>query len=217
MSPIKVLPLLCPNPDCGETLTCLRYDKLFTCVHCKTAFRIKDGNMHPHTLTFAALRHRPENPLLYLPFWKLYVDVVTKAVKEKQENMMGGLGQIHILWVTGFSVRRPDFHGDLGMMMSEKQIEIPRADRPPPGGVVTGISRDPGEAVRYGEIFVTAMLDKRADVTGMEIRVNVNNIELWALPFEDQGEAIIDLTTNTRLPSNAIEDLPEIRKANRTR
>jgi hypothetical protein len=215
MSPIQVLPLLCPNVDCGQTLTCLRYDKLFTCAHCKTAFRIKDGTLHPHAITFAALRSAAENPLLYFPFWKLSVDVVTKAAHEKQENMMGGLGQIHILWITGFSMRRPDFHGDLGMLMSEKQIDIPRADQPPPGVVVTGISRDPAEAVRYGEIFVTAMLDKRTDVTGMDIRVKVNNIALWALPFEDQGDTVIDLTTNTRLPSNAIDDLAEIRKAHR--
>jgi hypothetical protein len=217
MSPINVLPLLCPNVDCGKTLTCLRYDKLFTCTPCKTAFRIKDRHMHPHPITFAALQNAAEKSLLYLPFWKLTVDVETTAAQKEQANVVKVLGQIQTLWVTGFSMRRPDLHGDLGLAMSEKRLQIPMADPPPPGGTVTGISRDPDQAARYGEIFVTAMLDKRADVTGMEIRVKVNNVALWALPFDDQGQVLIDLITNTRLPGNALDDLLEIREAHRPR
>jgi len=213
MSPIKVLPLRCPDPDCHQTLSCLRYDKLFSCAHCQTAYGIENGKLHPYALFFAALPKAAENALLYLPFWKLAVDVKTVAVDEKQESTTRGLGPIQILWVTGFSMRRPDFHGDLGMLMSEKQIAVPRADQPPSGATVTGISRDPAQAVHYGEVFVTAMLDKRADVTGMKIEVQVNTIELWALPFDDQGEFLIDLITGTRLPANAFDDLPEIRKA----
>ncbi len=216
MKPIRVIPLLCPNTDCGRTLACLQYDKLFTCEPCQTAFRIENGRLHPHGITFAALQGTAQHPLLYFPFWKLSVDVVTRSVNDKQENTMRGLGKIHTLWVTGFSIRRPDFHGDPGMLMSAKQCDIPRANQPPAGVVVTGITRDPEEAARYGEICVTSLLDKRADVTGMDIRVHVNDIALWALPFEDQGDAVVDLTTNTRLPANAIDDLAEIRSAHRT-
>ena len=50
----------------------------------------------------------------------------------------------------------------------------------------------------------------------MEIRVIPNRTELWAIPFEDRGDFVVEPVTGTRLPAGAIDDLAEIRKGNDT-
>ena len=146
-----------------------------------------------------------------MPFWKLQVAVGTEEVSRQQHSVLVALGDIDTLWITGFSTQRPDLHGDLGLILSERRIAVRRAAAPPPGKRVVGLCRSPQEAIRYGDIFIMTMVDKRTDVTGMAFKLRVSNIELWALPFADRGNTVWSAIGDLTLPAVVISDLAEIR------
>lgn len=210
MAGFQITPLVCPNPDCGRPLAGLPYDRMFTCISCASAYAVKDGAMRRFPIAFADIRRDIEGRRVYLPVWRFGVHVQADKPDQTDRHLRAEVGRIDTVWVTAYLMQRPDCHGDLGMILSQHRVRLPRAAAPPPGVVISGITRGPGEAIRHGELFVTAMIDKATDVTGMDIRIQADTMELWALPFAVQDDFIVDLASKVRFPRNAIEDLDAI-------
>ena len=210
MARFRVTPLVCPNPDCGRPLAGLPYDRMFTCTSCASAYAVKDGVLARYPIAFADIRREVAGERIFLPLWRF--DVRVKAAKPDREDqrLRAEIADIDTVWVTAYLMERPDYHGDLGLILSQHRVRMPRLPAPPPGVVISGITRGPEEAVRHGEIFVTSMIDKLTDVTGMDIRIRAETMELWALPFAVEGDSVIDLASKMRFPRRAIEDLDQI-------
>jgi hypothetical protein len=209
---VTITPLVCPR--CGGGLAGLRWDRLFTCPPCALALLVEDGRTRLFPVTRArAVRPTDGERLLWLPFWELAVEVEITAPANGPSPLPGVAAGIERVWVAGFAARRPELFGEPGVPMTEGQVRLePAAGDPEPLGM-PGACREPALVERYARLTVLRILDRREDVTGVGVDVRVTRAGLWAVPFEDQGERLADLTTGASLPAAAFEDLAEIRAA----
>lgn len=216
MSKLKVIALVCP--DCGRSLVGMRYDRIFFCMSCNQGLFSRDEGWERYPLHFAALEEHSVKPALYLPVWKLEIAIEAAPVNDQQEEALKKVREkIKSAWVTGFTVLRPSYYGDLGLIYTESGIELNELETVPAGVYVAGCTRAVEDASRYAELFVTLILDKKADVTGMDISMETQAASLWAIPFADSGDKIMDLVTGNSMPVFAVDDLEDIRRISRKR
>jgi len=214
MSELRVIPLVCP--DCGRQLMGLRYDKIFMCMACRQGLSPeKAGDWVRHPLSFAKPDSAPNASLIYLPFWQIKIETHAMPVNRQQEAAIRRLDTLKSVWVQAFTLIRPSYFGDIGMFYTERDEQPEQMTVFPSGFYVAGCTRTLEDAIKYTKLFVTLILDKKADVTGMDIEVWTRDAILWAIPFADYGDKIMDLVTRTELPAFAVDDLEDIRRINR--
>jgi hypothetical protein len=210
MSPLKVIPLVCP--DCGTPLAGLPHDRLFFCVPCKKALSPKNDDWVRRPLLTPKITAPAPAQVIHLPFWELKVQAQATPGNKPQEVACRLLPQYGNIWIAAFTLVRASYFGDVGLAFTEKLIRLEPLPDFPARLAVAGCTREIEEAVRYAELFITLILDKRADVTGMKISLAVQGARLWAIPFADQGNQIQDLIIGSILPAFAVDDLEHIRK-----
>lgn len=212
---VKVVPLVCP--DCGKSIIGLRYDRIFFCTDCVQGLLPGDtGQWERYPISFHDPGESSVAPALYLPFWEIEIEASGTAVNRQQENSLKLLDQLKSVWVAGFNVLRASYFGDLGLLYTEKGVRLSAADPAPRGAFITGCTRTMEEAFRYVELYVTLILDKRADVTGLELEISKRGERLWGVPFADRGEKIVDLVMGAELPVFALDDLEDMRRVRRS-
>ena len=107
------------------------------------------------------------------------------------------------------SARDPDPVG-VPLNLDERGIHPVETTDIPEHASLVGASRTPSEAGRYVELFLSMVLDKRADVTGMQIEVTLKSAEIWAFPFLQKDDTVEDLLAGTSVPVFALDDLKDI-------
>jgi hypothetical protein len=213
MSGLTVTALVCP--DCGSQLAGLRYDKVFFCNTCRQGLQPDPGNdWIRHPLSFAAVEQMPRAEIIHLPFWQIRIEARADCVNKQQEVASRRLAELHSVWVTGFMLNRTSYFGDLGLAYTERSVLLKAASDAPPGAVVAGCARTLEDALKYTRLYVTLILDKRADVTGMDINIETRDARLWAVPLADYREKLMDLVTLAEIPAFALDDLEGVRKLN---
>jgi hypothetical protein len=82
----------------------------------------------------------------------------------------------------------------------------------PEGARLVGATRSPALAAEYARLMVTELIDRGGDVTGLDIDVPVDGVQLWGLPFADdpEGGVLVDLTSGAAYSRRLVEDLAEI-------
>ncbi len=207
---LKVVPLVCP--DCGRGLLGLRYDKVFFCMSCMQGlYPPARGQWERFPASFPKLDENSMQPSFYLPFWEIKIKVDAVAASRQQQVALKKLEDLDTAWVTGFSVIRASYYGDLGLLYTEKRIRLEPGPRPA-RAFITGCSRTVLDVTKYVELLVTLILDKRADVTGMELDIKTTGAKLWGVPFLDRGDKVADLVTGAELPVFAIDDLEDVKR-----
>ncbi len=210
MSKLRVLPLVCP--DCGQTLFGLRYDKVFMCMRCLQGLGPAEKGWSRYKLRFPEVEQAPSRTPLYMPMWRMKVDVDAVPANKFQEASLRILDDIKAVWVTGFSIIRPSYYADPGLAYTQQQIDPPPYDGIPSRAFVAGCTRGTDEADRYANLFITLMLDKRADVTGMEIKVTPESYSLWAMPFSEDGNKVLDMFAGLEIPVFALDDYLDLKR-----
>ena len=209
---IRVTALVCP--ECGGGLAGLRFDRVFFCPSCRCALEPGPSGWEKRPLV-AAAAPEGEVPRFYLPLWRFRVTVTAAPANRKQELAVRRLDDFTVVWVSGFNMLRPSYYGDLGLIYTERSLEPAPAERFAEGRFIAGCSRGQADAARYTELYATAILDKRADVTGMTINVDVINAALWAIPFAEVGDKAVDMVSGAELPVFALDDLEDLKRINK--
>jgi hypothetical protein len=193
----------------------LRFDKVFTCTPCALAIVIDGGEKTRMGLEFAKIPDDTCDSPIYLPYWRLKCEIEAVPVNSDQEDVVLALKDLDTVWVGAFAMSRTNLHGDPGLELTQKKALVESESKTPSLEVV-GATKSPGEATKYAQLFVTMMIDKRADVTGMEIEVKVSQAALWAMPHtvSMETEKLISMHSGFAFPLFAVTDLPEIRGAN---
>jgi hypothetical protein len=155
-------------------------------------------------------------PVIHLPFWELAIEAQILAANKQQSRRSSLLNDLGIIWVAGFNMARVSYFGDLGLAYTEKGIALTPRGHVPAGTVLAGCGRGYEEASRYPELFVSLILDKRTDVTGMELAVKIKKAALWAVPMLDCGDHVFDPVTGTKIPAFALDDLQALRVLHRS-
>lgn len=214
MSKLRVTALVCP--DCGGPLAGLRYDKVYFCKPCGQAVAL-GPDTDPwvrYPLSFALLKDDPGIPVLYLPFWELGINAIATATNKNQARVADIISGIKSAWVSGFTMLRASYFGDLGLLYTERFVNLSPAENVPHQARVAGCTRSIEDALRYARLFITLMADKKADVTGMEFDIKTTDARLWAIPFGDMGDKVLDFVTNKAIPVFAVDDISDIRRIN---
>lgn len=204
----RLLPLTCPS--CGAPLDGLRYDAVFFCHDCRLA-HVPGGDTASTPVRFARPLRVFEGSRLYLPVWQLEIDVGAATATPEQAEALSSVSDLTHAYVTAFFTARPSYHGDPGQVMTQQRAVL-QPEEPPTGTRLIGGTRDIDHARRYAELFVTQLIDKRADVTGLELDVRVGETSMWGVPYGDDGDNVFCLITGKSYPAVAFDDLAAIRE-----
>jgi len=190
-------------PSCGSPLDGLRRDAVFTCSSCRLALHIREGQVSRHPLRFAPAVSGNVGDIVRLPLWRMELDVASPVDEWSGRR---------IAWVSGFYQTRVLFFGDPGMDLTERGVEFLEVEEIPAGARLLGVACGPDEAVETARLLITQAIDRRRDVTGMEISIAAVGIELWAVPFvhDAEGGKLEEPNIEKAYSTLLVEDLVEI-------
>ncbi len=214
---LKVVPLVCPG--CGNTMSGLRYDRVFICLKCKQGNQldINSSDWVAHPLKFATPKNHSDIADFFLPVWEIKVEVNAAPTSRKQEVSLRRLEGVDSIYVLAFNMVRASYYGDIGLFYTERGVVLKETDQVPKSSFVVGCTRTFEDAFNYAKLFVKLMLDKKADVTGMEIDISAKAPTLWAVPFAESGNHVVDLITGSKVPAFAVDDLDDIKRIAKSR
>ncbi len=210
MAPVKVIPLACP--DCGQNLLGLRFDRVFFCNQCRQGLLPAEtqNNWERFPMSFAGSNFPHLKPAFHLPVWEVRIVGTGTPTSTSQEVALRWLSRKRSVWVPGYSAFRQSYYGDIGLLYTEKDIQLDPLSRPPPGAFLAGCAKTVPEVIRYVELMVTLMVDRRSDVTGMELSIETRDARIWGIPFIEHEDKAVELVTGKDVPSFSIDDMADI-------
>lgn len=219
MTKLRVIPLVCP--DCGHHLTGLRYDRVFFCLTCRQGLfptaAAEGWDRYPLRFAETPAGDLPAGEYFFLPMWEIGIAAEAAPINANQKLACRKLEELKHVWVMGFNLIQPSYYGDLGLVYTERMISLPALKHPPDGVFVAGCTRTLPEALRYVELFVKLILDKRSDITGLGLQIRTTDAALWAVPLADFGDKIGDPRTGISFPPVAFDDLEDLRRIRKNR
>ncbi len=213
VSQVQVIPLRCSH--CGNPLLGLDNDRVFFCTTCVQGNEWRGGMWEVRELHYAEAGVPGRNmQRIYLPFWRFKVELIAEAVNEKQQRIIDLFERLDTIWVAGFSMIRAAYFGDPGLLYTEAEVDLQedpqllRQDLPRVAGCTRGIV----EAKTLVELYLLMLIDRRADITGLELSPLIHDASIWAVPYFDMGNKVIDSITQKEYPALCIDDLEGMRK-----
>ena len=76
---------------------------------------------------------------------------------------------------------------------------------------------EPSDIVDGAELFlltephILTIIDRRVDITGMELSCTIGETWLWGVPFFDDGKFLRDGIVGLKIPAAAVDDVAGIR------
>ena len=203
MTAPTVLALKCPR--CGGALQGLQQDVIFWCSACQAPHEVVEEGFVKRQ-GFIAKAVLPSPPL-YLPLWAFHVQYATSWEDREREALARQVPAVEWVYVTGFELHNASYFGDPGQIFTEKRVRLEAG----PFASLCACTRSLKEAEAYVEPHILAIIDRRVDVTGMELSCAIGEAILWGVPFLDEGDALRDGILGLKIPAAALDDLGAIR------
>jgi predicted RNA-binding Zn-ribbon protein involved in translation (DUF1610 family) len=199
-----VLQLRCPT--CGGTLHGTSQAVLFWCEDCGALQEVINGQ-------FVARRVQAARPLLaigaaqgHLPVWAFRVRANWTWPDEESAAAKTWKAPDWV-YVTAFALSNGFYFGDPGLIFTQKRVVLSPGDRAPLVGGTRGLE----EAKVFVEPHLLSILDRRQDVTGVELSCVIDEAVLWAIPFSDDGITLTDGILGLKLPGAALDEIGALR------
>lgn len=215
MPQATVLPLRCPR--CGGDLAGTSHDVVFWCEGCAVPQEVVGAGFAERTGKLARPAVPGGDEHFSLPVWGLRVAYVYQWDDPEKEAQAKLLPTIEWVYVSGFAIHNAAYYGDPGLIFTERRVVLTPRDAREPAAVVAGCTRSQEEAKAFVEPHLLTIIDRRVDVTGLELSATVSEAILWGVPYFDEGETLRDGILGLKLPAAAITELSEIRSCRRTR
>jgi hypothetical protein len=204
MAEAIVLALKCPR--CGGTLQGLQQDVVFWCGACQAPHEVV-GEGFVQRQGFIAKGVLPSDRLpLYLPLWAFRVRYATSWEDREREALARQVPAVDWVYVTGFELHNASYFGDPGQIFTENRVRLEAG----PSASLCACTRSLEEAKAYVEPHILAIIDRRVDVTGMELSCAIGEAILWGVPFLEEGDALRDGILGLKIPTAALDDLGAI-------
>lgn len=205
MSAPTVLSLRCPR--CGMPLAGLQQDVLFWCSTCQVPHEVVGDSFVERQGQIARVLVRTEGSTLHLPVWAFRVYYLTCWEDPKREPLAQQIPRVERVYVTGFELHNASYFGDPGQVFTEARVGLE------PGGPASLVACTRGleEAKAYVEPHLLRIIDRRVDITGMELSCTIGEARLWGVPFFDDGEFLRDGIVGLKIPAVAVADVAGIR------
>jgi hypothetical protein len=211
---VQVIPLKCP--ECGNRLLGLEQDKVFFCAPCRKGYELLGGEFNPRPLHFARpVIEYPRVPVIFLPFYRFQVEFIAESKDPRQVEAARRYKDLDTIWVMGYNFARASYFGDTGFLYTESRAQIEeetdtygRSER----FRLAGCARTVAEAKGYIKLFLLLMIDKRRDITGMELSPLIHETSIWGIPFYDFQDKLKDAIRGKEIPAFATDDIEALRK-----
>lgn len=204
MSTLTVLQLRCPT--CGGALHGTPQAVLFWCEDCGVLQEVVDGRFVAHRVQAARPLLPIGTPRGHLPLWAFRVRADWSWPKEE--------ARIATVWtapdwvyVTAFALSNGFYFGDPGLIFTQKRVVLSQGASSP----VIGGTRGLEEAKVFAEPHLLSILDRREDVTGIELSCVVDEAVLWGIPYADDGVTLTDGILGLKLPGAALDEIGALR------
>ncbi|MGD0264574.1 MAG: hypothetical protein ABSD47_06380 [Candidatus Methylomirabilota bacterium] len=111
------------------------------------------------------------------------------------------------VYVTAFELHTASYFGDPGQIVTEKRMRLEAG----PSASLCACTRSLEEVKAYVEPHILAIIDRRVDVTGLELSCAIGEAILWGVPFLDEGDVLRDGILGLKIPGAALDELGAIR------
>jgi hypothetical protein len=111
------------------------------------------------------------------------------------------------VYVTAFALSNGFYFGDPGLIFTQRRVALAPGDPAP----VLGGTRGLEEAKVFVEPHLLSLLDRRQDVTGVELSCIIDEAVLWAIPYADDGIMLSDGILGLKLPGAALDEIGALR------
>lgn len=210
MSGPAVLVLRCPR--CGGPLSGLQQDVVFWCVACQVAQEVMGETFVERRGLIARAAAHANRPTLHLPVWAFGVDYASHWEDPEREALARQVPRVEWVYVTGFELHNASYFGDPGQIFTQRMVHLEAGDPAP----LAGCTRSLEEAKAYVEPHLLTIIDRRVDVTGLELSCAIGEALLWGVPFFDEGDRLRDGILGLKIPAAALDELGAIRAHGRT-
>jgi hypothetical protein len=193
---------------CGASLCGQQQDVVFWCSGCHVPHEVVGEAFVERRGYVARAVIGGQAAALHLPLWAFRVQYVCQWQEKAREALARQIPAVEWVYVTGFGVHNASYFGDPGMIFTEKRVRLEEAGP----ALVAGCSRSLAEAKAYVEPHLLAVIDRRVDVTGLEMSCAIGDARLWGVPYIDEGDALRDGILGLRIPAAALDDVAAIRR-----
>ncbi len=200
-----ILALRCPR--CGAALAGSQQDVVFWCGGCNVPHEVVGERFVERRGSLARAALAGEKAVVYLPFWAFRVSYAMRWEDREREALARLVPAVKWVYVTGFALHNAFYFGDPGQIFTEKRV---RLEAGPPARVV-GCTRSLEEAKAYVEPHLLTIIDRRVDVTGLELSSTIGDVLLWGVPYSDEGDNLRDGILGLKIPSAALDEVGTIR------
>jgi hypothetical protein len=209
---ISVLALRCPR--CGGALRGLQQDVIFWCSACQVPHEVVGEGFVERQGSIARAVLPSDRPPLYLPLWAFGVHYATSWEDPEREALARQVPVLEWVYVTAFELHNASYFGDPGQIFTEKRVHLEAG--PAPAASMVACTRSLEGAKAYVEPHILTVIDRRVDVTGMEMSCVIGEAMLWGVPFLDEGDVLRDGILGVKIPPAAVDELAAIRALVRT-
>ena len=204
MATPTVLRLRCPT--CGGSLHGTPQAVLFWCGDCGALQEVVSGQ-------FVGRQVRAARPLLpiatprrHLPLWAFRVRAHWSCLDQEAAAATPWTAPEWV-YVTAFALSNGFYFGDPGLIFTQRRVVLSQGDPAP----VVGGTRGLEEAKIFVEPHLLSILDRREDVTGLELSCIIDEAVLWAIPYSDDGITLTDGILGLKLPGAALDEIGALR------
>lgn len=205
MTAATVLALRCPR--CGGGFRGLQQDVVFWCNDCQVPHEVVGEAFVGRQGATARAALSSDRPVLHLPLWAFRVQYATSWEDPERQALARQIPPIEWVYVTGFELHNASYFGDPGMIYTEKRVRL----EPASPALVVGCTRSLEEAKAYVEPHLLTIIDRRVDVTGLEMSCAIQDVRLWGIPYFDEGEVLRDGILGLKAPAAAVDEVGAIR------
>jgi hypothetical protein len=204
-----VLSLRCPR--CGAALAGTQQDVAFWCGGCDVVQEVVGERFVERPCQMAEASSDRQGAVLYLLLWAFSVRSTCRWKDPEREALARHIPPVERVYVTGFRLHNPFYFGDLGLIFTERRVILKPIPEAPSGITVVGCGRGVDEAKAYVEPHLLTIIDRRVDVTGMDLECVIGDPVAWGIPFVDCGTDLVDGILGLRFPAAAVEAIEEVR------
>jgi len=192
MKELKIIPLKCPH--CGRNLEGEDVNVVFFCPDCYLALEVVGEVLKKRNLE--TVKAVSEGEIVYLPLWCFEVNLKLKWEKKVKEEVLRALERLEKVYVRGFTLRRTMFYADIGLEYTERGFKYTPEGKAIPTTCTVSLI----EAKRMAEAIVLRVIDRRVDITGLELELEYLSEKLLAVPFVRKGHRLEDLFARIQIP-----------------
>ena len=179
---------------------------LFWCGGCHAVHEVTDGRFvarHAQTAS-AALPIGSEHR--HLPLWAFRVRADWTWPKPGTADATAWRAPEWV-YVTAFALSNAFYFGDPGLIFTQKRVALSPGELAPLVGGTRGLE----EAKVFVEPHILGLLDRRIDVTGVELSCVIDDVVLWGIPYTDDGLTLTDAILGLKLPGAALDEIGALR------